>query len=208
VGRDLRIRRAGWESMWRLVACSLFGYAVLAFPVYAKHQLQVGDVPPDGLGRASTGGKVKLSEYRGKIVIISFWASWCPPCRKELPLLAAIQKNATRDKIMVFAVNWKESGDRYRAIVKTLKDVDLTLVSDESGYFGGEYGVSGIPHMIIIGRDGRIAAVHVGYGESEIPTLLKEINGLWAQSSGPAAASETAPESPAADLPKTDPNPE
>ena len=109
---------------------------------------------------------------------------------------------------MVFAVNWKESGDRYRAIVKTLKDVDLTLVSDESGYFGGEYGVSGIPHMIIIGRDGRIAAIHVGYGESEIPTLVQEINRLWSQSPGPAAPSETTRESPAADLPKPDPHPE
>lgn len=205
VGRDLRISRAAWGPMLRLVAFSLFGNALLAFPVYAKQPLQVGDVPPENLGRASTGGKVKLSDYRGKIVIISFWASWCPPCRKELPVLAAIQKNATRDKIVVFAVNWKESGDRYRAIIKTLKDVDLALVSDENGYFGGKYGVKAIPHMIIIGRDGRIAAVHDGYTESEIPTLVKEINGLWTQSSRPATAPETTPESPAADLPKTDP---
>jgi thiol-disulfide isomerase/thioredoxin len=134
---------------------------------------------------------VKLSDYRGKIVIISFWASWCPPCRKELPVLAAIQKHGTRDKIVVFAVNWKESGDRYRAIIKTLKDVDLAFVSDENGYFGGEYGVKAIPHMIIVGRDGRIAAVHVGYGESEIPTLVEEINGLWTSSSRPATASES-----------------
>ena len=209
VGRDLRIRHTGGQLVWRLVACGLFGHALLAFPAYAKHPLQVGDVPPEGLGRASSGGgKVRLSDYRGKIVIISFWASWCSPCRKELPLLASIQKNATRDKIVVFAVNWKEDRDRYRAIVKTLKDVDLTLVSDESGYFGGEYDVTAIPHMIIIGRDGRIAAIHVGYGESEIPTLVQEINRLWSQSPGPAAASETTPESPAADLPKPDPHPE
>ena len=100
VGRDLRIRHTGGELVWRLVACGLFGYALLAFPAYAKHPLQVGDVPPDNLGRASTGGKVKLGDYRGKIVIISFWASWCPPCRKELPVLAAIQKkcNSRQDR--------------------------------------------------------------------------------------------------------------
>jgi thiol-disulfide isomerase/thioredoxin len=190
--------------MVRLMASGLLGYAVLAFPVYARQSLQVGDVPPAYLGRASTGGKVTLSDYRGKIVIISFWASWCPPCRKELPVLAAIQKNATRDKIVVFAVNWKESGDQYRAIMRALKDVDLALVSDENGYFGGEYGVKSIPHMIIIGRDGRIAAVHVGYGEDEIPALVKEINGLWRQSSGPSTAPETSPQSPAAVQPGTD----
>jgi hypothetical protein len=119
-------------------------------------------------------------------------------------MLAAIQRNATRDKIVVFAVNWKEGDDRYRAIIRTLKDVDLALVSEENGYFGGEYGVKAIPHMIIIGRDGRIAAVHVGYGESEIPTLVREINGLWTQSPSLATAPETAAESPAADQPKTD----
>jgi thiol-disulfide isomerase/thioredoxin len=188
----------------RLMAFSLFGYAALAFPADAKQPLQVGDVPPENLGRASTGDKVNLSDYHGKIVIISFWASWCPPCRKELPVLATLQKNATREKIVVFAVNWQESDDRFRAIIRTLKDVDLTLVSDENGYFGREYGVKAIPHMIIIGRDGRIAAVHVGYGESEIPHLVKEINGLWNQSSGPATAPETTPESPDAIQSKTD----
>jgi thiol-disulfide isomerase/thioredoxin len=186
------------SSMLRLMAFNTFGCAFLAFPVYAKQPLQVGDVPPENLGRASTGGKVKLSDYRGKIVIISFWASWCAPCRKELPGLAAIQKNATRDKIVVFAVNWKESGDRYLTIIKALKDVDLTLVSDENGYLGGEYGVKSIPHMIIVGRDGRIAAVHVGYGESEFPVLVNEINGLWTQSSDPVSGSDTTRESPAA----------
>jgi peroxiredoxin len=190
--------------MLRAVALSLFTCVVLAFPVYAKQPLQVGDIPPENLGRASTGGKVKLGDYRGKIVIISFWASWCPSCRRELPVLAAIQKNATRDKLVVFAINWKESEERYRAIIRTLKDVDLTLLSDESGYLGGEYGVKAIPHMMIIGRDGRIAAVHIGYGESEIPILVKEINGLWIQSSGPATMSETTPGSPAADLQKPD----
>lgn len=157
----------------------------------------------NSLGTASTGGKVKLSDYRGKIVIISFWASWCSPCRKELPLLALIQKKATRDKVMIFAVNWKEPRDRYYDIIRALKNVDLTLVSDEHGFLGGEYSVKAIPHMIIIGRDGRIAAIHVGYGESEIPTLVKEINGLWTSSAPPEGPSETKPVSPAIDPPSS-----
>lgn len=176
-----------WLRKMRLMAFVFFGYAILTFPAYADQPLQVGDVPPDNLGKASSGGRVKLSDYRGKIVIISFWASWCPPCRRELPVLAGIQKKATRDKLVVFAVNWKESHDQYRTIARALKDVDLTLISDENGHFGVDYGVKAIPHMIVIGRDGRIAAVHVGYGEDEIPILVREINGLWAQeSSAPA----------------------
>ena len=161
----------------------LLGLAILcALPAGAANSTgpKVGDAPPvDELGKDASGNRIRLSDYRGKIVIISFWASWCGPCRKELPVLASIQKSGTRDKIAVFAVNWQESHDRFLQIRRALKTDDLTLVSDERGYYGSKYGVSGIPHMVIIGRDGRVAAVHVGYGEGEIPVLVDEINALW-----------------------------
>ncbi|MBS0418298.1 MAG: TlpA family protein disulfide reductase [Proteobacteria bacterium] len=162
---------------------AILGFSILcAMPAGAAKPTgpKVGDAPPvDELGKDASGNRIHLSDYRGKIVIISFWASWCGPCRKELPVLAAIQKSGTRDKIAVFAVNWRESRDRFFQIKRALKTEDLTLVSDESGRYGAKYAVDGIPHMIIIGRDGRIAAVHVGYGESEIPDLVNEINALW-----------------------------
>lgn len=145
--------------------------------------LKVGDMPPPKLG-----WHVKLSDYRGKIVIVTFWASWCSPCRKELPVLGSIQQQATRDKLVVFAVDWREDEQRFWQIKSAFAQhrVDLTLLSDDSGYIGHQYDVDAIPHMVIIGRDGRITAIHIGYGESEIPNLVKEINSLLAQSVTPA----------------------
>jgi len=162
-----------------LVALLAFG-AILAAPTpaLARAPLKVGDLPP------STLWDQRLSDYRGKIVIITFWASWCPPCRKELPVLAAIQQQATRDKLVVFAVNWRDSESRFRNIRQFLhqQGVDITLLYDPTDFIGRDYDVTAIPHMIIIGRDGRIAAIHVGYSESEIPVLAKEINSLWTPS--------------------------
>ena len=150
------------------------GCMLVASFAQAAPNLQVGDEPPPKLASYA-----KLSDYRGKIVIVSFWASWCAPCRKEIGVLAAIQKQATRDKVVVFSVNWQESFKRFQQIRHSLKDADLTLISDENGYIGHQYNVKAIPYMVIIGRDGRIAAIHIGYGEGEIPVLVAEINSLW-----------------------------
>ncbi len=178
--KGFRSHYEGCGRILRLAGAALLGCLIAAGPVGAKGKLQVGDTPPDLLGRTASGDHVKLSDYHGRIVIVSFWASWCAPCRKELPILAGIQKKVSRDQLVVFAVNWKESREQYRLITKGLKDVDLTLISDESGYFGDRFGVNAIPHMFIIGRDGHIAAIHLGYGESELPALVKEINALLA----------------------------
>lgn len=147
-------------------------------------KLAVGDLPPEKLGTTATGERVDLTAYRGRVVIISFWASWCLPCRKELVALANVQSLVSRNELIVFSVNWQENRQAFLEIKRILKakNVDLTLISDESGHLGKQYDVDAIPHMVILGRDGRIAAIHLGYGESEIPALVEEINSFLAKS--------------------------
>jgi thiol-disulfide isomerase/thioredoxin len=184
----------------RSVVCGLAAALLAAASAGAK-ELKAGDVPPDSLGRAYTGEKIKLSDYRGKVVVVTFWASWCTPCRKELPVLARIQQQVTTDRLQVLAVNYGESHQRYNQVVyalkPALKDAPMKLISDEDMYYGGQFGVKGIPHMVIIGPDGRIAVVHRGYGESEIPVLVDELNRLLAaavQGASPHAPEEASSE--------------
>jgi thiol-disulfide isomerase/thioredoxin len=174
---------AGRGAIW--VSCLTVCIAASA----AGARLRVGDVPPDVFGRSATGEAVHLSDYKGRIVVISFWATWCSPCRKEQPMLMALQKQATREKLVVLSVNWRQAWDTFREVKKIYqaKAPDVTLISDDSGRAGDAYGVRAIPHMIIVGRDGRIAAIHVGYSEAQMPSLVDEINATWRQ---------TAPQSP------------
>jgi thiol-disulfide isomerase/thioredoxin len=176
-GRD---RLSVVNSIIHRTACLLLTTLLIAGSAGARERLKVGDIPPDDLLKSSSGQRVKLSDYRGKIVIISFWASWCAPCRKELPILAGIQVQAMND-VKVFSINYQEDYSRYREIVKLLKDLPVTLISDQYGSLGDKYDVKGIPHMVIVGRDGRITAVHEGYGESMLQPLVDEINALLAQ---------------------------
>lgn len=164
----------------RWVCMLLASSAVLASP----HIPKVGDEPPDVLGKAASGEAIHLGDYRGKIVVISFFASWCGPCRNEVPMLMTLQQHATREKVVVISVNWRQGRDEFQHIRKIFGDqnTQITLVSDESGRAGEAYGVNGIPHTVIVGKDGRIVAIHRGYSEAAIPELVDEINGAWRKS--------------------------
>lgn len=150
----------------------------------AANKLKVGDDPPDKFGVSASGEHIHLSDYRGRVVVISFWASWCPPCRAELPKMIALQKVATRQRLVVLSVNWQQPFEQFRVLRDKLKKFDLTLISDQYGAVGKAYNVTAIPHMVIIGKDGKIADIHIGYDEDQLPALVDEINALLLKDEG------------------------
>ena len=100
-------------------------------------------------------------------------------------MLMALQEQATRERLVVLAVNWRQSYETFRGIKRYFKDKapQVTLISDEYGRAGEAYGVKGIPHMVIVGRDGKIAAMHEGYSEQNLQSILDEINTTWRKTS-------------------------
>ncbi len=150
------------------------------FDCYAFADLAIGDIPPNYLGIDSDGNKVDLEDHKGKVIIISFWASWCGPCIKELPVLEKIQQKVGTDKIKVIAVNFKESKAQYRAIKEHLSSLQLTLTHDKRGSIGNKYGVEAIPNLFIIGKDGKLVFHNVGYGKSSIDKIIDVLNKQFA----------------------------
>lgn len=158
---------------------------------------KVGDRAPDDFGRTLSGERPKLAEYAGKVVVLSFWASWCTYCLKELPVLENLQRLG-KGQLQVIAVN-QQPRDEFRAIerhMRTAMKIKLTYDPEETG--AQAYGVSGIPHLVIIGRDGKIVKVQRGYGESALPGIVDAIN-LALKT--PAPAPDAAPATDAAPAP-------
>lgn len=164
-------------------ALSCFCALMLLAPLVlaAGTRPEFGDVPPDAVGVDADGDTVKVSDLRGKVVIAVFWASWCDKCRAELPVLEQIQRQAGREELAVVAINWKESKRELRAMRRRLRDYQMTFTHDPDGVVGDTYGVTGIPHLVMIDRGGALAFRAVGYSEKSNAPIVARVNELLAE---------------------------
>lgn len=158
------------------IAAPLMIWAVSLIWSAAGHAaVKVGEAAPDiTLGMTMSGEPAKVADYAGKVVVVSFWATWCSPCRKELPILEGLQQ-AGKGGIQVIAVNI-EDREIFRKAAKLLGDLHLLLANDRNDRSQNAYGVKAIPHMVIIGKDGHILSIHQGYGENSLDGIVDEIN--------------------------------
>jgi thiol-disulfide isomerase/thioredoxin len=151
---------------------------VFLFSFSLNAAVEVGDIPPSYLGENRNGDEVQLSEMGGKVVVATFWATWCPPCMKEMQVLEGIQRQVGKDKLEIVAINFKQNKKIYRKIKKSLKAFEITLTHDKRGRISEKYGVKSLPHMFIINKSGEIAHIHKGYGEAMVDQLIRELNEL------------------------------
>jgi thiol-disulfide isomerase/thioredoxin len=163
-------------------------FSLLAsFSMPAGARLDVGAVPPDALGKTPQNEEIKISQFRGTVVVVTFWASWCGPCRKELPVLDVLQKGAG-DRVRIIAVNVKDSREDYKIMRGQMKDASITFTHDMRGKIADGFDVKAYPNLFVIDQAGRIAAVHVGFSEKSLGHIIDDIEKLLAKPPTPVAA--------------------
>jgi peroxiredoxin len=124
------------------------------------------------------GDEISLASLRGKVVFLNVWATWCAPCREEMPSIESLYKNFKGNGgFVVLAVSQDTDGSSVRPFVEQ-NHLQFTVLLDPRNEVGELYDVNGIPETFIIGRDGRIVAHHVGpydWSNADIREALQEL---------------------------------
>ena len=130
--------------------------------------------------KSRSGENIKLSELRGQVVMLNFWASWCGPCRKEMPLLEQIHKKYKRLGFTILGVNVEENTSAAKNYLKDVK-VSFPILWDTTNKTSKLYNVSAMPTTILIDRNGNKRYLHKGYKpgyendyKKQIKKLLRE----------------------------------
>lgn len=122
-------------------------------------------------------GAIKLSDYKGKVIYLDFWASWCVPCRKSFPWMNHIQKKYGNKGFKIIAVNLDQEPDKAKAFLDKIP-ANFTIAYDPEGVSATAFKVKGMPSSYLIDRSGKITFSHIGFREKEIPAMEQKIKQL------------------------------
>lgn len=151
--------------------CAVMAYAVAvwALPVEARGRLPQVTLP------ATDGTAIPLADAGGRPVVVNLWASWCPPCRREMPMMMDVA--ASRSDV---AVRFANQGETRSTIVRYLESQQLPtngVVLDRSGVLMGGFGLLGLPSTLFFAADGRLMAVHTGeISRAELTRRIDELS--------------------------------
>ncbi|MEJ2559593.1 MAG: TlpA disulfide reductase family protein [Anaerolineae bacterium] len=159
---------AGVSGLWLTNQTSSSGQTIGGqFTTPASKAVQASDFTLQTLD----GRSVKLSDYRGQVILLNTWASWCPPCRAEMPDLEAYYREHKEDGFVVLAVNDEESDSTVANFIQA-QGFTFPVLLDSDGKVMSQYGVRGLPTSFFIDRSGMVRGVWSGQLS---PERLKQI---------------------------------
>ncbi|RZV38423.1 MAG: TlpA family protein disulfide reductase [Chromatiales bacterium] len=153
----------------------------LVFSVFAASSLassgMEGQLAPDFALKSSTGENLRLSEFRGDVVMINFWATWCGPCRQEMPLLDELYSRYQRVGFSLLGVNIDDDSRRAMDMIEEL-GVNFPVLFDARKEVSKLYDVEAMPVTVIVDRTGTVRYIHHGYKPGYEDKYLDQIRSL------------------------------
>lgn len=157
----------------------ILGLLLAWLPLFAV-AVEVGEAAPP-IARPALAGEAPhtLAALQGKVVLVDFWASWCSPCLKSLPLYEGLRQEFGRADFEILAVNVDEDVADARTFLDAHK-VSYPVVQDAAGTVALAYGVKAMPSSYLIDRNGKVHARHAGFKEQDMGKLREQVRTLVA----------------------------
>ena len=154
---------------------TIMAAAALTVPALAADP--TGAPAPQFTLTARSGANVSLAQYKGQVVMLNFWASWCGPCRQEMPLLESIYKQYHRMGFTLIGVNVEPDSNAANQWLKETP-VSFPILYDKESKVSQMYDVAGMPSTVIIDRAGKVRVLHRGYKPGDENGYLDSVRTL------------------------------
>ncbi len=161
-------------SIYRWLPVLLF-----LFPVSFLHSQATGIAAPDFSAQTLDGKRVSLHDFHGKVILLDIWASWCGPCKQEIPFLAETDKQYREKGLVILAVNIDKKLENVRKFIDGCQTAPgFRILLDPDAGIPPLYEIKGMPTTLLIDRKGRIRFRHQGFKADATEDLLSEIRTL------------------------------
>ncbi len=160
----------------------IFASLIMFLAIFNLSANEVDAPAPDFTLKNLDGVDVSLSDFKGKVVVLDFWASWCGPCREEFPFLIELAKENIDKDFTILAVNIDTKIENCKKFIDKQKEKPLfPILSDTKGKIPELYKVENMPTTYIIDRSGQVRFIHKGFAESYKEEYRKQIEYLLSE---------------------------
>jgi peroxiredoxin len=165
------------KKLLTAIAGSVLFLAIVIAPAQGNFP---GERAPDFTLKSISGKNLKLSEFRGRVILVNFWATWCKPCKEELPYFNRLYTKYRDLGLEILGINIDKDSLQASGMSQAL-NLTFPILLDPPGQVSSRYKIRSMPTTFVIGKDGTIRHIHWGFGpededryETEVRVLLKE----------------------------------
>ena len=166
-----------YGTRFKTIKALMLAGLITLIPAGLAQSSTVSGPAPNFTLKSLQGKNLKLSEMRGEVLLINFWASWCGPCRKEMPLLNALHNKYEPLGFKVIGINVEENPDDARGFMRDFP-VDFPVLLDSTNKVSKLYDVVAMPTTVVVDRDGNMRFLHKGYKPGDEKQYRKMVKKL------------------------------
>lgn len=143
--------------------------------------VQEGQPPPQCAATLpGSAEKIDFSIYKGQVVLIDFWATWCPPCKKSMPFLNGLRNERLKDGFEIIAINVDENSEEAKQFLGS-NPVDYKIAFDPKGDCPAKFDVKAMPSSYLVDKTGKIRKVHLGFRNEDQAEIREKVSALLAE---------------------------